>query len=95
MRFIIVLDVDGELPAEPASRIHELLTLWCAVPCASRVWAVEFPNVGAHCAEMILERLEKTWGDKAPVRAMVIPAANPSATFRMVDSRAASLLESP
>lgn len=95
MRFIIVLDFDGELAAESARRVDELLTLWRAVPCVRRVWVVTFPNVGADCAEMILEHLEDVWGDDTHVRAMVIPAPDPSLTFRMLDARAASLLESP
>jgi F420-0:gamma-glutamyl ligase-like protein len=95
MRFVILLQIDGELPAEPARRIRELLALWKALTCVPGVWAVELPKAGARYAETMLEQLEDVWGDDSHVRAMVIPVSDPSVTFRMLDSRAASLLESP
>ena len=95
MRFVIVLDLEGEVPEEPARRVRELLELWRAVACTPRVWAVEIPHAATRYAEVMLEQLEDVWGDETHVRAMVIPARDACATFRMLDSRAASLLESP
>jgi hypothetical protein len=95
MRFVIVLDLEGEVPEEPARRVRELLELWRAVACVPRVWAVEIQQAPTHYAEVMLEQLEDVWGDDTRVRAMVIPAPAASVTFRMLDPRAASLLESP
>ena len=95
MRFVIILDLEGEVPAEPARRINELLALWRALPCVPHVWAVEIPKADSRYAEVMLEQLEDIWGDETHARAMVIPAPAASVTFRMLDPRAASLLESP
>ena len=95
MRFVIVLDLEGDVPEEPSRRVGQLLEMWSAVPCVPGVWAAELPKADSRYAEVMLEQLEDVWGDETHVRAMVIPAPAASVTFRMLDPRAASLLELP
>jgi hypothetical protein len=94
MRFIIVLDVDGEFAAEPARYVQTLLGRWRAALCVPRVWVADIPKADARYAEAMLEQLEDGWGDETHVRAIVTPAPEPSVTFRLLDPRATALLES-
>ena len=61
MRFIIVLDVDGELAAEPARHVQALFDFWRAALCVPRVWVVDIPKANAHYAEAMLEQLSVTF----------------------------------